>query len=142
MSFVNTHHVQADVNTEIAYWDENNLYGNALRELLPTSNFQWMTETEFISLDWKTIETQDEIGYTIRVDLEYPKEIHDATQDFPLAPETGYVTEEMFTPFMKEQWARRCEFRGSSSKYKPEKKLLIPCGNRERYVVHFKMLKF
>ena len=142
MSFVNTHYVKADANTHISYWDENNLYGNALRRLLPTSDFHWATETEITALDWATIDTEGETGYTLKVDLSYPQAIHDLTRDFPLAPETGMVTEELFTPFMREQWARRCEFRGSSTAYKPERKLLMSCRDKKEYVVHFKLLKF
>ena len=142
MSFVNTHYVKADADTHISYWDENNLYGNALRRLLPSSDFHWATEAEIATLDWETIDTEGDTGYTLKVDLSYPRAIHDLTQDFPLAPETGMVTEEMLTPYMREQWARRCEFRSGSAEYKPEKKLLMSCRDKKEYVVHFKLLKF
>ena len=143
MSFVNTHYVKAEGDTFIIYWNENNLYGNALGQLLPTSNFGWLTEEEIGTKDWLHINTEAEFGYVLKVDLQYPQEIHDKTQDFPLAPEPGQVTEEMFTPFMREQWARRCEFRvGGEAKYKPEKKLLMTCRDKSEYVVHFKLLKF
>ena len=104
MSFVNTHYVKAEGDTYISYWDENNLYGNTLGQLLPTSNFRWLTAEEIATKDWLNIDTEGESGYTLRVDLEYPHDIHDKTQDFPLAPEPGLVTEEMFTDFMREQW--------------------------------------
>ena len=143
MSFVNTHYVKAEGDTFISYWDENNLYGNALGQLLPTSNFRWLTEEESVPIDWLNIDTEGESGYVLKVDLEYPRDIHDKTQDFPLAPEPGEVTEEMFTEFMREQWARRCEFRrGGEIKYRPERKLLMTCRNKSEYVVHFKLLKF
>jgi hypothetical protein len=136
--------VKAEGDTFISYWDENNLYGNALGQLLPTSNFRWLTEEESVPIDWLNIDTEGESGYVLKVDLEYPRDIHDKTQDFPLAPEPGEVTEEMFTEFMREQWARRCEFRrcGGQIKYRPEKKLLMTCRNKLEYVVHFKLLKF
>ena len=142
MTFVNTHHVKASAQVSISYWDENNLYENALRQLLPTSNFAWLTEEETRALDWHTIATEGEHGYTLMVDLEYPREIHDKTQDFPLAPEAKNVTEDMLTPFMLEQWAARCEMRGYTNTFKPEKKLLMTCENKKEYVVHFKLLKF
>ena len=142
MTFVNTHHVKASPQVSISYWDENNLYGNALRQLLPTSGFQWLTEEEIAALDWHSIATDGEFGYTLMVDLEYPREIHDKTQDFPLAPEAKHITEDMLTPFMLEQWAARCEMRGYSTAFRPEKKLLMTCQNKKEYVVHFKLLKF
>ena len=42
MTFVNKHHVEADEQMGISYWDENNLYGNALRQLLPCGHFKWL----------------------------------------------------------------------------------------------------
>jgi hypothetical protein len=142
MSFVNTHHVKADSGTFISYWDENNLYGNALRQLLPTSNFRWLTDHEIALIDWLNVDTEGDFGYVLKVDLSYPVNIHDITQDFPLAPEPANVTYDMFTPFMRDQWARRCEFRGGNNGYKPEKKLLMTCRDKVEYVVHFKLLKF
>ena len=100
MCFVNKHLVTADQNTHIAYWDENNLYGGALRQRLPCGEFQWVTDQE---LDWLNIDTEGEYGYTLKVDLEYPVNIHDTTQDFPLSPEPALVTEKMLTPFMRQQ---------------------------------------
>ena len=142
MSFVNTHHVVAESGTFISYWDENNLYGNALRQLLPTSDFRWLTDHEIATFDWLNMDVEGEFGYTLKVDLHYPVNIHDITQDFPLAPEPGNVTFDMFTPFMRDQWERRCEFRSGNKGYKPEKKLLMTCRDKIEYVVHFKLLKF
>ena len=51
MSFVNTHYVKAEGDTFISYWDENKLYGNALGQLLLTSNFRWLTEEESVPID-------------------------------------------------------------------------------------------
>jgi hypothetical protein len=116
MTFVNMHQCKA-ANTEtgnpgennyITYWDENNSYGNALRQLLPCSDFKWLAEEGIAALDWSNIDTEGEHGYTLKVDLEYPVEIHDKTQDFPLAPESDKVTEDMLTPYMLELWAKRC----------------------------------
>src|SRR5277367_4995652 len=150
MSFVNTHHVKAsnldtgnvNGNTYISYWDENNLYGNALRQKLPSTEFEWLSEENIAAIDWSNIDTEGEFGYTLNIDLEYPTNIHDKTQDFPLAPEAGKVTEEMLTPYMREQWKARCELRGQNETFKVEKKLLITCHNKKEYVVHFKLLKF
>ena len=59
MTFVNTHHVKADNiemgnpngSTYIAYWDKNNLYGNALSQLLPCSQFEWLTCQQIVALN-------------------------------------------------------------------------------------------
>jgi hypothetical protein len=144
MCFVNTHYTLADDNTAIAYWDQNNLYGNALRQLLPCSNFKWLKCEEFEVIDWYNIDVEGDYGYTVKCDLQYPAYIHDKTQDFPLAPESAFITSDMLTPFMEEQWSRRCELRGEASDkmFKTEKKLLMTVTDKNEYVVHFKLLQF
>ena len=66
-------------STYITYLDANNLYGWAMSRLLPTHGFRWMNENELI--DWKSIPC------ILEVDLEYPQELHDLHNDYPLAPE-------------------------------------------------------
>jgi hypothetical protein len=39
MTFVNKHHLESDEHTSIAYWDENNLYGGALRQAFSCRDF-------------------------------------------------------------------------------------------------------
>ena len=46
---------------------------------LPTSGFDWMTDNELD--DWK------HLSCFLEVDLEYPKQLHDIHNDYPLAPE-------------------------------------------------------
>ena len=75
------------------------------------------------------------------VDMEYPDNIH-KTQDFHLAPESGMVTEDMFTPYMADLRNARCELRGQPESFKSEKNLLMTCTDKKYYVVHFKVLKF
>src|SRR5271156_5196898 len=134
MCFVNRHYTLADNETKfIAYWDENNLYGNALRQSLPCSNFTWLTQVEIENINWLNINVDDEYGYTLCCDLHYPTNIHDETQDFPLAPEMDFVTSEMLTPFMQQQWQKRCEGRGESVEkvFQTEKKLLMTCRDKK-----------
>jgi hypothetical protein len=61
------------------YWDANNLYGCAMSEPLPVQNFKWMTEDQFEN--WR------DYPCFLEVDLEYPKDLHDLHNDYPLAPE-------------------------------------------------------
>ena len=42
--------------------------------------------------------------YFFYFDFEYPNSIKEATKEFPLAPMTDKVTEDMFTPFMREYY--------------------------------------
>ena len=41
------------------------------------------------------------IGYFLEVDLEYPKELHELHNDFPLAPEKLTVSSDMLSKYCK-----------------------------------------
>ena len=60
------------------YLDANNLYGWAMSKALPTHGFKWMKDNE--------LETWELHSCILEVDLEYPKELHDLHNDYPLAP--------------------------------------------------------
>ena len=63
----------------ISYLDANNLYGWPMSKPLPTSTFDWMTDDELD--DWKYL------SYILEVDSEYPVQLHDIHNDYPLASE-------------------------------------------------------
>ena len=63
----------------ISYLAANNLYGWAMSQPLPVGNFEWMSEEE--QKNWKNH------SCILEVDLEYPEELHDLHNDYPLAPE-------------------------------------------------------
>ena len=63
----------------IQYLDANNLYGWAMSKPLPTHGFEWMDETELE--DWRSL------SCILEVDLEYPENLHDLHNDYPLAVE-------------------------------------------------------
>jgi len=63
----------------IQYVDANNLYGWAMSQPLPVSNFKWMTESHLEN--WREISSQEGRGCILEVDLEYRKELHDLHND-------------------------------------------------------------
>ena len=63
----------------ITYLEANNLYGWTMMKPLPVGDFKWMKEDE--RKDWKNIPC------ILEVDLEYPKDLHDLHNDYPLALE-------------------------------------------------------
>ena len=69
----------------IVYLDANNLYGWAMSKPLPVGEFDWMSEKELG--DWERFVDEEGVGCILEVDLEYPRELHDFHNDFPLAPE-------------------------------------------------------
>ena len=75
----------AEKSSFIVYLDANNLYGWAMSKPLPVGEFEWMSEDEL--KDWERFVEEEGIGCILEVDLEYPAELHDFHNDFPLAPE-------------------------------------------------------
>ena len=78
-------------NIYLPYLDANNLYGWAMSKLLPVKDFKWMTNeelsiTKHTTENWKNCETGG-IPCILEVDLEYPQDLHDLHNDYPLAPE-------------------------------------------------------
>ena len=72
-------------NNYLYQLDCNSLYGYSMQQTLPTHNIKWCN-----IFDEKIIETyqdSDEIGYMLEVDLDYPIELHNSHNDYPLAAE-------------------------------------------------------
>ena len=78
-------------STFITYEDVNNLYGWAMSQKLPTGNFKWLTQQEISTFIKKffnnQIDLESNIGYTLEVDIDYPKELHDEHDDLPFLSE-------------------------------------------------------
>ena len=87
--------------------DANNLYGNALRHHLPIVNFRYLEPAEYNDIDWKNVKLDDEIGYFVVCDLQYPHGVQQKTKNFPLAPEIGQITIDILTPYMKQMISRK-----------------------------------
>ena len=83
----------------ITYQDSNNLYGEAMTQSLPVSDFTWVDEKDVKSFNVMTVKDDADTGYFLEVDLEYPKELHDLHSDSPLAPEKMLISHEMLSPY-------------------------------------------
>eukprot|EP01050_Picozoa_sp_SAG11_P052696 SAG11_NODE_30664_length_298_cov_9.618090_1_plen_99_part_11 len=77
------------INSFITYLDANNLYGHSMMQDLPYADFKWCKERNVNKLIKKYIGGKK--GCFVKCDLEYPKELHDLHNDYPLAPERKLV---------------------------------------------------
>ena len=88
----------------IPYLDANNLYGWAMSKPLPVRDFEWMNENELEN--WKNIPC------ILKVDLEYPENLHDLHNEYPLAAEklkVGNVEKLVSNLNDKEKYVLHCE---------------------------------
>ena len=83
----------------ITYCDVNNLYGTAMLEHLPYDGFEWLSDDEINGIDFNCVSAESDVGYILEVDLEYPKELHELHNDYPLAPEKMRVSKDMLSDY-------------------------------------------
>lgn len=122
----------------ITYLDANNLYGWAMIQLLPSGGFTWLSKEECEKIDKDSLLKLDDskYGYFLEVDLEYPKELHDLHNEFPLCPENIAITDKMRSAHCKQL----AEDNGMKTNCKI-KKLCPNLMDKEKYVIHYKNLQ-
>ena len=119
----------------IMYLDANNLYGWAMSKPLPIRDFKWKrlmpTEEEILAK-----KENAKNGWILEVDLEYPPELHEEHNSYPLAPEKKVVEKEWMSGYQK----RLME----ELDLKPPdcKKLLLTLQDKTKYVTHYRNLQF
>ena len=119
----------------IIYLDANNLCGHAMSQYLPIGGLYWLSQDQIDTFDVMSTADDSDIGYMLEVDLEYPQHLHDAHRDYPLAPESMIVTNDMLSPHtlsLKEN----LQIKGPSIK-----KLVPNLRNKDTYVLHYVNLK-
>lgn len=107
----------------------NNLYGYAMSQRLPIGEYKWLSssalEQNFNTTEYQkntsailNLKDDSDDGYIFEVDLHYPPELHDTHNDFPFCPEKRTIP-------------------GITKK----EKLLLTFYDKEKYIVHYQMLK-
>ena len=72
----------------LMYVDANNLYGWAMSQKLPVHSFKEMTNKELENIfNNQIVQVWERTPCILEVDLEYPEELHDLHNDYPLCPE-------------------------------------------------------
>ena len=116
----------------VVYLDCNNLYGSSMSEPSPYDDFEFLSDSNISRLDILNVADDSPTGFILEVDLTYPDHFHDLHNDYPLAPESVLITEDMLSPF--------CEI--FETKHFNSKKLVPNLRNKTKYVVHYRNLKF
>ena len=121
-----------EASKHIMYLDANNLYGWAMSQYLPTGEFRWLTEEE---VDLSKYHDESKEGLILEVDLEYPEEIHDLHNDYPVAAEHIGITKDMLSDYCREIAEK------FTIKTGVVRKLIPTLLNKERYVLHYRNLQ-
>ena len=105
-----------ELSKYLMYLDANNLYGWAMSQKLPVDCFYWMSNKEIENIfNNQIVQVWERTPCILEVDLEYPEELHDLHNDYPLCPERV-----------------ECD--------KGVKKLIPNLRDKNNYVVHYKTL--
>ena len=100
----------------IQYLHANNLYGKAMTEKLPVRGFRWMAYISKIDEYFvKVYNKNDNKGYILDVDVDYPSKLQNLHSDLPFLPERMVVNN--------------------------TKKLVCNLNDKKNYIVHINVLK-
>ena len=100
----------------LVYLNVNNLYGWAMSQKQPVDRFVWVKVVSKIDEEFiKNHENGSNIGYILKGDIEYSKELHDLHSDLPFLPERMKID--------------KC------------KRLVCTLYHKSNYVVHMRNLK-
>ena len=80
----------------IIYLDANNFYGYAMPKNLPTTGFKWIDPKDF---DLNEYTSNISKGCILKFDLEYPKELRELHNDYPLAPDKMEIKIKMLSDY-------------------------------------------
>ena len=119
----------------IICFDANNLYGWAMTQYLPYGGFKWMSEEEIDGFDFDLVKEDNDEGYILEVDLEYPDDLHNLHNDYPLAPEKLKVSSDMLPKYCS-NIAKQYEIKVSEVN-----KLTPNLRGKENYNVHYRNLQ-
>ena len=119
----------------IMYLDANDLCGWTMSQYLPTGNFKWMTDKEISKIDSAKYKENGRKGLILEVDLEYPIELHDLHNDYPVAPEKLNASNNMLSEHCKK----------ITEKYNISidlvRKLIPTLKVKKEYVLHYRNLQ-
>ena len=117
------------------YLDANNLYGWAMIQDLPNSDFKWLSNQKINEFDLNISENSP-ISYILECDLRYSKKLHDSHSDYLLCIKKIEISNNMLSKYCS----------NIADKYKIKvggvKKLVPNLGDKVIHVVNYKNLKY
>ena len=112
----------------IVYIDKNSLYPEAMKDYLPYSDFKWVEDVD--NIDIINVPSDAERGYILEVDLEYPPNLHNYHNQYPLAPEHYKPADTELSKYNDGHTNQKI------------KKLIPTLKNKNKYVLHYRNLQY
>jgi len=131
-----SNHDPHEPNSYLTYLDCNSLYATCQLQPLPVDQFRFLTQSEMEAFDLFSVGAYDDYGYILEVDLRYPENLHEAHNEYPMAPEHLQITEDMLSPTIRRLLEQ------TKTEWKPTVKLCPNLYNKTSYVTHYRNLQF
>ena len=106
-----------------------------MRQCLPINNFKWVKNIDKIEQGLMRIKNNSSTGYVLEVHLEYPQELYDIHNDYPLAPEKMNVPKEWLSDYCLKITNVHNITTGKV------KKLVPNLMNKNNHVIHYRNLQ-
>ena len=104
------------ISSYLMYLDANNFYGWAMSQKLPLNGFEWVKNlSQFNESFIKIYDENSDIGYFLKVVIDYPENLFNLNQDLPF--------------LLKRKKVNKVE------------KLICNVEDKERYVFHIRVFK-
>ena len=126
--------------SHILFLDVNSMYAHVMKKYrLPTFKFEFLTEYEIERFDLMSLEPDSDKGYRLECQLEYPEDIHDATDAFGFAPEHIRVNPDDLSDYTRDL-AEECGI--SLERLRDTRKLCLTLTDKDHYVGHYLNVKY
>ena len=94
-----------------------------------------MSEVEISEVDFDLVGENNDVGYMLEVDLEYPSDLHDLHNDYPLAPKKLKIDNDMLSNYclgiVKDYGIKVGEV----------SKLIPNLNDKNNYIIHYRNLQ-
>lgn len=141
VSFINHRHLKIPdnqpedyPNQEIVFIDANNLYGQSSMSKLPLKDFRWLNQDEIEAFDL-TQDFNQEKGFIIECDLNYPKQLHRTHSNFPVAAEMLEINYDHLSAY-----SQAAVYSNTGSHRYKDVKLMNTLHHKRHYVTHIQNL--
>jgi len=119
--------------------DQNSMYPYCLMGNLPFSDYEWMTQKELDSLDFKTLTEDDETGYLISCSIKYPRRLHNRDKDLPFCVSKRRVMKAELSEQQQEVWDL---LKDSMSDPFSNEKIIMDLHDKSAYTAYGTTLKY
>ena len=115
--------------------DCTNEYGATMKKYLPKDGFMWVDDVSMFTEEYiGNLKPDQDIGYFIEADLEYPDHLHDAHNSFPLGPEKTSIRKDMLSDYQN-NIAEKLGVKPGGEK------VCLTLNDKKNYSCHYMQLK-